>query len=297
MENLFITFISLIHFHQSGFKDSNLTQFNFNFENDFIFQTDEYYTHSSKLEWIFFNKKDEYIYNFNIHQEMYTPSNHKEGYLSSTDMPYTGTFRVEYGIHKYNLNYLCSLDVGIGITGKYTYAKESMKIIHSILPTNPMYKGWDSQKKTALLLKISLRKKRRIFINKINNTDIILTYGTTLESLRSSLFTGVQLRYAFKILPNDFGFYSIYSGNLNYKDTVLNKYYYFSLGLTQYYIFTDETLRGLDMYHNQTILSGGFVYKYYNFNIGLLLNKETKRFKTQNNDTYGYGNILIGWSF
>lgn len=150
MENLFLTFATLLNFHTNGILDANLTQFNFNFENDFIFQTDEYYNHSSRLDWIFLNKKINYIYNINIKQEMYTPHDHKNGYLIKEDMPYTSTLQVEFGTHKLTQNHLRSLNIAFGFTGKYTYAQESMDLIHSFLPTKPIYYGWETQKKQYL---------------------------------------------------------------------------------------------------------------------------------------------------
>lgn len=297
MESFFITVVSLFHLHQEAIQDANLTQFNFNFENDFIFQTDEYYTHSSKLEWIFFNTKKRYIYNFNIRQEMYTPSDHKKGYLSSTDMPYTGTLQLEVGFHKLQLNRLTSLDISLGYTGKYTYAKESMETIHSILPTNPIYIGWETQKETTPLFMFSLRDKYKYNLSKQKNFDVILNYGASLGNLRTSVFVGSQLRWSLDTLPKDYGFYSSFSSHINYKDITKKSYLYFVAGLEQRYVFLDMTLRNLEINHNQTIFSSGFVYKYNGFNIGLLLNKETKRFASQNEDSYGYGNILLGWSF
>ena len=60
----------------NDFLKSELTQSNFTFENDFIFNTDKYYTQSSTIDFIFENKRNDFIknkYNFSIRTDMYTP--------------------------------------------------------------------------------------------------------------------------------------------------------------------------------------------------------------------------------
>jgi len=275
-----------------GFFDANLTQFNFHFENDVFFQTDEYYNHSSKLEWIFQNKK--YLYNFNIKQEMYTPHDHKKGYLLKDDMPYTATLQSEYGLHYNNNNTLYSFDMGLGFTGKYTFGEETMALVHSLLPTNPIYKGWDSQKGFELLFHMAYTQKYRyVFID--GKSDVILNYGINIGNLRSDTFFGGEFRYGIDI-PNDFGIYSSYSNHLNFTDKSSSHLYLLG-GVTQAYIYNDMTLRHLAMYHYQTTFYTGISYKKEKYNLSLILNKETKRFHTQKNDGYGYGDFIFGWSY
>lgn len=150
-------------------------------------------------------------------------------------------------------------------------------------------------KKTIPLLQLNFIDNYKYFLLK-KNIDIILSYGVNGGNERSYIFTEVESRYAFN-LPNDFGFYTVYSNHLNYKDVIKKEYFYILFGIRQNLIFNDITLRGLEMYHNQTVFYSGFVYKIQNFNVGIVLNKETKRFKQQKEDSYGYANILLGWSY
>ena len=128
ISSVLYSFLTLLNPDIQNFKDSNLTQSNFYFENDVFFQTDRYYTNGTKLEWIFNNSN--YLYNLAIKQDIYTPRDHKIGYLDSSDMKYSGIFEFIFGKNKIKQNSLYSVNFGVGISGKYSYAKESMEFIH-----------------------------------------------------------------------------------------------------------------------------------------------------------------------
>ena len=120
-------FDSLLYFtllqsiDQESFQESQLSQFNFYFENDFFYSTDKYYTNSVKLEWLAYNKN--IIYNFGIVQDMYTPSCHEIDFVKYGDHPYTGRFEGNFGVSVIGEGSMVSLDIGIGYTGEYTMPK------------------------------------------------------------------------------------------------------------------------------------------------------------------------------
>lgn len=282
-----------------SFEDASLKQFNYHFENDFIFQTDKYYTHGNKLEWVFENKDKKTLYNFNIKQSMYTPRQHSLSYVAYGDMPYSGVAEFELGVHKQTQTMQLSLDFGLGYTGQYSYAKESMELVHSLLPTNPEFNGWSHQKDTTLLSRISTTYKYKAVL-KEHFLDTIFHCGVNIGNLRSSLYTGVQLRVG-ENLDDGFGLYSAYSNNLNYKslNSQKQKNIYFVVGANAQYIYNDMTLEGdgVSMLHTQASLNTGFSSQYKSLNFSMLATLETKRFRSQDREYFGYADITIGWKY
>ena len=276
-----------------------MEQFNYHFENDFIFQTDKYYTHGNKLEWIFENSTTKTLYNFNLKQTMFTPRRHSLSYVEYGDMPYTGIAEFEIGVHQQTQNELLSLDIGLGYTGNRTYTEESMDLVHSLLPTNPEFNGWSTQSKREPLSRISTTYKYKSVLSQ-NFSDVIYHVGANFGNLRSSIYSGAQLRIG-KELHDDFGLYSAYSNHLNYKnlDSKKQKNIYFVAGLNAQYILNDITLEGagVDMLHQQATLNFGFSSQYKSLNLSLLASVETKRFQTQDRELFAYTDITIGWKY
>ena len=280
------------------FDNSSLRQFNYHFENDFIFQTDKYYTHGNKLEWIFQNDTSKTIYNFNFKQSMYTPSHHSINYVEYKDMPYTGVAEFEVGAHKQSKSEQLSLDIGLGYTGPYSYAHESMELIHSLLPTNPQFNGWSTQRETELLYRAASSYRHKVVLKE--SMDIIFDTSVNIGNLRSYASGGFQIRFG-EGIENDFGLHSAYSSSLNYKnlDSKEQKNIYFLFGANARYIYNDLTLQGngVKMFHSQGSVNAGFSSQYKSLNLSFLATLESRRFQSQDRPYFGYADIIIGWQY
>ena len=294
-------FDSLLYFtllqsiNQESFQESQLSQFNFYFENDFFYSTDKYYTNSVKLEWLAYNKN--IIYNFGIVQDMYTPSCHEIDFVKYGDHPYTGRFEGNFGVSVIGEGSMVSLDIGIGYTGEYTYAKEAMEFIHSLLPSNPIFGGWEYQTPTRILGRISLSQKNRYILSD-SSSDFISNIGVNFSNFQSNIYAGYQWRVGWN-LPNDFGLYSNLSKSINYQDPTNTLHAYGMLGIQAEYIDNDLSIDhpSTPQHHQLLTFNAGFALAYYDLTASMLFSKETKRFHSQDSDYFRFVTILIGYRF
>ena len=285
---------ALLALLSSDVQNSHLEQFNFNFENDFKFETDKFYNHSSKFDFIFQSSADKKIkYNLSYRNEMYTPEEHELTYIQPGDMQYTGFSEISAGINLVDDTRFLSAQIGIGYTGKYTGGKEIMEFVHTKLPAKPEFNGWDTQETFTLEARITLANKHKFRIN--NYFDYIHDSGLTLSTLRSVVNTGGMFRAG--LLSNDFGVYNSKTDNLNVVSNSSNIHAYVFGGYNLKYTFNDYTLRGLDMIHGQYDYKWGVGVKYNNWSLNLSEVIESKQFKTQSTDSFGYSNIMLTYLY
>ncbi|MBL0721488.1 MAG: lipid A deacylase LpxR family protein [Sulfurovum sp.] len=292
----YILYIALLSsLKKDEVESSTLSQFNFYFENDFFYHTDKYYTNSVKLEWL--AEKNNIIYNFGIVQDMYTPKYHELSFVEYGDHPYTGRVEGNFGASIIEYGSMLSLDVGIGYTGKYTYAEETMDIIHSLLPSNPTVLGWEYQTPTRALGRISISQKER-FIIRDGYSDFISNIGANFSNFQSNIYAGYQWRVGWN-LPNDFGLYSNLSKSINYQDRTNRLNAYAMVGLQAEYIDNDLAIDdpSTPQHHQVGTLTTGFSLVYHEFSASMLFNKETKRFHSQDSKYFEFVTILIGYRF
>jgi len=290
MENLLHLLLSI---YINDFKQSELKQFNFNFENDALYKTDKYYSHSSKLDFIF-SHSPQLKYNLSYTNEMYTPEEHELTYVKNNDMQYTSFSELAFGVNSISDNISFFTELGLGYTGKYTGGKELMAFIHSHLPAKPVFLGWDTQLNTKIMGRITSNVKYKFKLYK-NNIDYIHNAGFSLSNLRSFVNTGGQLRVG--ILPKNFGLYTNYSNNVNYQDSTNKTSFYLFSGYNLKYTINDITLRGLDVIHPQYEYNYGIGTKYKDLSLNLIMNVESKQFKEQTSNKFGFANVLISYDF
>ncbi len=291
---LYFTLLSSID--QNSFKESDLSQFNLYFENDFLYETDKYYTNSVKLEWIS-QKDNSLFYNFGITQDMYTPKYHELDFVKYGDHPYTGRVEGNLGVSLIDNSTMVSLDIGLGYTGRYTYAKETMDILHSLLPSNPIFAGWDYQTPTRVLGRISLSQKNRYIILD-RYSDFISNIGVNFSNFQSNIYAGYQWRLGYN-LPNDFALYSNLSKSINYIDPTNTIHAYTLIGFQVEYIDNDLSIDSpsTPQYHQLVTFNTGFSLVYHQFSLSLLSSRETKRFHSQDNRYFDFVTILMGYKF
>ena len=209
-------------------------------------------------------------------------------------MPYTSLLELSTGYTTYDSNDNSLLiNFGIGYTGKYTYAKEIMKGVHSVLGANMENDGWDTQLDTKIILRATTNYKNKYTIN--NYIDYIHNTGLTLSNFKSIANTGGQFRFG--KLSNNYGIYTNNSYNINYTDTKEKWYSYLFVGYNLKYKFNDITLRDLDMIKHQYEYNFGISLKYNNFSINLINNIESKSFESQKGNYFRYSNIILNFNF
>lgn len=113
-------------------------RFSVEMENDFIFNKDCDYTHSTRLEY----QHDDYVFAFG--QNMYTPNNKKADYPLPDQHPYAGYLYGELGymLDDEDENHYFGLQ--LGVVGPHSYAEDTQKFIHKMIgDVDP--KGWKYQ--------------------------------------------------------------------------------------------------------------------------------------------------------
>jgi len=295
MFDLTIYLYLLSTLNKNYIAESNISQFNFYFENDFLFDTDKYYTNSIKLEWI--SSHYDTTYNFGIIQDMYTPANHKLDYVELGDHPYTGRVEFNLGTSVIEDYRMVSFDFGVGYTGRYTFAKETMDAFHTILPSHPIVRGWSHQTPTRLLGRFSISQKNRFEIID-GYSDFISNIGINLSNFQSNIFASYQWRIGYNI-PNDFGLYSALSKSINYKDSQDIWSFYTLFGFGVEYIDNDITLISptTSPFYKLVTFNSGFALSYDSFNFSILVSEQSKRFHTQDSRYFKFATILIGYKF
>ena len=290
---LYFTLLSSLNY--DSFEKSNLSQFNFYFENDFIYKTDKYYSNSVKLQWL--TQKNNILYNFGIVQDMYTPAYHELSFVEYGDHPYTGRVEGNFGLSLIDGATMVSLDIGIGYTGEYTYAKEAMEALHNLLASNPIFGGWEYQTPTQIVGRISVSQKERYIIVD-GYLDFISNIGANFSNFQSNIYAGYQCRIGYN-LPNDFGLYSNLSKSINYIDPTNIIHAYALVGLQAEYIDNDLSIDhpSTPQYHQVGTLTTGFSLVYHDFSASMLFSKETKRFHSQDSNYFDFVTILMGYRF
>jgi len=228
--------------------------------------------------------------------EMYTPADHELTYVKKGDMPYTSLSEFLTGVNIQKNNMSLSINLGLGYTGKYTYSKNIMSYVHHNIPAKPVFNGWKYQLGTRLMFRTNIIGKKKIYLYK-KKIDYVHNIGAILGNFRSYLNTGGQLRFSLIDLPNNYGLYTNYSDNTNYQNKEQKQYYYLFVGYNLKHTFNDITMRNIDMIKNQYEYNYGIGLKRGNWSLNLIMNVESKRFKTQDSKTFGYSNINLGYLF
>jgi hypothetical protein len=246
------------------------------------------------LENINFN--NDFLYNYGIKQDIYTPTELERSDKLKNDQPYAGHLELYGGISKLKSNSIFSIEIGIGTTGENSFAEDVQNGIHEILPTTKKkINGWKYQIGNCITGRISLSNKYRKSIIK-NNLDIIYSYGGNLSNFISNIYINTQLRLGFN-LPKTFGLYSNLENTLNYNGIIHKNNFYLTAGTKLEYIFNDITLKGLDIVNFKKTYFTGVSTTLYDVTASVLLNIETKRFEKQNSNSFKYASFTLSYKF
>lgn len=117
-----------------------------NIENDFINGNDGYLTNSMVFSWVF-GKRKGICDNWGVEiiHDTYTPRDIKSVDKTKFDAPYAGHLQSRVSFYKIqDKNFLHSVGISLGTVGRYSYAKQLQKGLHTMIGGNEP-KGWDYQ--------------------------------------------------------------------------------------------------------------------------------------------------------
>lgn len=140
---IYFTFIS-----QNIFANSKLNnEFNFEFENDSLMQTDKYYSSGLKLMYkrsIINGRGGRLRLRLGYSQEIYTPDDTSSANVTDGDHPYTGLQYGILGLSYANSSFYLRADVWRGVQGERSKADEIQNFVHKVTPSEGV-NGWDNQ--------------------------------------------------------------------------------------------------------------------------------------------------------
>ena len=181
-----------------------------NAENDFIFGTDNYYTHGTKINYIWngsFSIFDGTYKNktkstdFTLAQYIYTPHDKKATEPILSDRPYCGLLYFGVGLLARDSVWCDYWELDFGTVGPNSKAEESQNTIHKWIGSAEAM-GWDNQIGNELGLNLIYQKKYRWRWN--DTFDYIPHVGACAGNFFDYVNCGAFARLGFN-LPDDFG--------------------------------------------------------------------------------------------
>lgn len=151
------------------------------FENDFVHQRDQEYTHGTKLTYA----RDD-GFEFSIWQGIYTPHNKKTETVQEGDRPYAGW--LAFGVAKeYEWKSLWHVtEFSAGVVGPSSFSEETQVEIHRLINSS-LPNGWDDQldDEPAMTLRHESRKAFWLFGNENVSAAVVpqaeVVIGTVMD--------------------------------------------------------------------------------------------------------------------
>ena len=323
----YTTLIFFFIFLHKNIQAENIGQdsskiFRINFSNDFLVQTDHYYTNGLNLLYsdlrlgnsFFYNVLFPYgnnqtlnSYSISINQDIYTPldisANQK--IKDRRDRPYASTLTLglQKSIFWESKKIKLHSEFKIGIMGEYALGKEVQNGFHELLTESDPAIGWDEQLKSDILINYNLTLEKGILNKK--NIEINALARTALGTEKTNLGIGLNNRIGL--------FRGYFEGNTQYnykqKQRSYNKNWqlFFSYKPTINYILYDATLQGGMILNKKSrypleysdleniVLKQDFsittTYKDILLRIGVI--SQSKEFKEGNSHKWGYINLAF----
>lgn len=259
--------------------------FTLELENDLLYNTDNLYTHGTRLT---YGERD---INWVLGQNIYTPKELSYTHPITNDRPYAGTAYI--GANKIvpcndENNSFYGGEVAVGVVGKYSGSEYTQKYIHRLTDsTQPM--GWDFQVKDRPMIQTYLKYYRDLFNN--NYITIGVYTGNNIGTVASDAGIGATIIMGYNVpsildkpITSDENVFSSYV----FIDR-LKKYSFYNTLLDCEYVditptdFIDETRSGV-----------GIVYNLFEIKYGYCI--RTKEFEEQTTNAK-FGTIALKFRF
>ncbi len=176
--NLTVLLIFMSSLSQAGDYEYPADWLVIGMDNDFVFQTDRYYTNGLKIEYFtkgqgpslldYIHLKDKpnekAIYGFSISQDIFTPEDKNSVASQLQDRPFASSliFSSSKIIVNNQKRLISRSELQIGLMGKLGGGEWVQNGIHGILPTSSIVKGWENQIKTDIALNYGLEYEKQI---------------------------------------------------------------------------------------------------------------------------------------
>ncbi len=182
-------------------------------DNDNVAKSDKHYTHGTRISYevsatntifkIFNNygtrnKKA----SLSIAQYMYTPTDISIKELIEDDRPYGGWLYLGMSIYSISGNICNSIEINLGIVGPCSYAEETQKYVHNLLPNSVEPQGWDNQIRGEPGINIIYQHRDKKIGHR--NFDFITLMGWSIGNVHTFSNAGIIFRFGHNI-PDDFG--------------------------------------------------------------------------------------------
>ena len=224
----------------SDHKARRADTFTFYMENDLFENLDRYYTHGTKFSWIsrdlsnyreitsiphwmhgliekiplVNDPQQQHSVSVSFGQSIYTPEDKKKKRLIRDDRPYAGVTYLGFGLHSRNKEHMDTLELGVGIVGRHSYAEDIQTKIHEWTDSE-IARGWKNQLRDEPVLNLYFERKWRMLQFKSSSgfgLDVIPHTGLAIGNAFTGANIGGQVRFGWNV-PNDFGTYLIRPGS------------------------------------------------------------------------------------
>jgi len=283
-------------------------------ENDFLFNTDSYYTSGQALSYTnkkisktpsqfllnLITKKDIDITGIGFQQRIFTPYSIKQPDLIEDDRPYSAYLLLSNYSVFLNLKhrFLVSNEIGIGAMGPIAAGEQSQTFVHKIIGS-PAPIGWDNQLNNAFLIDYTFRIEKSFFRGFVSEHFIPFAV-TRIGTLTNRIKLGIKIRFGNKNKS------MIELANNKYNKRKLIWEWIFSANRQG--VFYDATLEGGLFNKNETVelpkqdiiekqyqVRMGINFYYKNLSFRYMVNYNSKDFA--NGIIHKYGSANFGYSF
>ena len=214
-------------------------------QNDFINDTDRYYTHGTDISYMSNTLKTNESfeqYAISLSQDIYTPSNGDDSNISKHDFPYAGYLGATFAYFQSKYTYYNKYFINIGVVGSKAQAKKFQEGFHDLSPVNHGDEyGWDYELDNKFLYSlghtfahrtVSYAFQENYKIEWFNNSSF--EYGSYIKQIA----LGSNIRFGYNI-PNNFAIINdIQSLKVNKSNTNNNSGWSITNGL--YYNYLEE---------------------------------------------------------
>jgi hypothetical protein len=213
----FIFYISLLVFSthalaNTGLEDNNHPELyswrvEFEWANDFVFQTDYYFTNGMSLKvWhngfkasplnyvlIPHSENRHVVYGVSLVQDIFTPTNTGMASPQVGDRPYASYWLAGSVKQSYNIDYSLGISSGLyfGMSGTQGGGELVQNGIHDLLPTSAHVNGWNNQLGSSFLVDYYLNVEKQFYRNSF--FKVSGSVGGMVGTPYTNLDGGIQL--------------------------------------------------------------------------------------------------------
>jgi len=241
---------------------------------------------------------------YTIGQTMNTPSDINIIDPDEKELPYSALLSLTNSYMAVTPNYADRVSTTIGIVGPAAFGEQAQKFVHSIIGADEP-QGWDTQLENELLFQFSRARTWRTWASKSDHYDLLTSADFSLGTIKSSVDTGVTIRYG-RDLINSYATTLLNSSRISNPVTVDDGWFVYAgvkAGYVFNQIFTDGNTfhdsRSINYDHEFVGLTAGFAYAWEGFSLTFAVNDANiiqtgRSAKTLKNLTQ-YGTLTLAW--